>query len=537
MTSSNDTDPFDTLSLVETDASSDFELVDIDNEDQALAMSSVSSDVESSASDAPSAPPSPRIEASRFHFPDPVSVFQDQSVNLDSSSLYTLLAPSQQLSAEPVTLHNHPESSALDSNEVSLHKPPPVHVLDHVQRRNHEPFQLQEKQPVSKLPVRPTTVAARRAAWLVALFAAVLLGFKSSSMLGFHPQASTSLGTSTVDATLYTKFASPPPSPTAASASASQRAPPGAFSLRTAPAALSSSPSSLSLSCVSQQPCGRFRRKRGKAKPRDADATRPRPCSVALQDTASNGLSVIKRPFTSLGFLESPTRRSTAPVCRTRSARYAAYVGQKIFQLHPDSPVLPLTADTAYLDNATTTTWAFWLAELHNYYSLVLRPALLAARTQTIQAARLARRYHQQQVLPAFASLCQHAVQTAHRTAVLGAQYNQEQLRPALAFVREQATQTAQRTAEYHGKVFAPAMEQFRQQATEAAKTTSHGLNKAARRFSAEAAETIQQVKEATHLDLEALGVDEYVGFMMHTFKAIKPKQNGPSAFSACKVN
>ncbi|CBQ69495.1 conserved hypothetical protein [Sporisorium reilianum SRZ2] len=577
MSLSNDSDPFDTLSLAETDDSSDFELVDVEQDEvRSFAPSSIGSDAASTTSDAAdSAPPSPQLHASHFHFPDPVSVFHDEELNLDSSSIYTPLATSRQQQQPP---QEPAIAQASTSDAPQLKTASHVFDLGIIEKMD---FTLphddddgnNEKQPGPSQPHRRLITMAPKATWLVALFAAVLLGFKSTTLLGFTPSSSSPHAASMADTNWNAKFASPSQI-SAASSIASM--------------ALASSPSPSGLTV-----------KEGKKVTRKPDFPRASPrrsgsssSSVALQKTAasssSKSLSVVSQVSADASKVQRPVRASDARVKKANNKRYAALAGQLAFNMHNDLPVFPSVPRSSFLDNATTTSWAFWLAELDSYYQLSVRPAMLAAKQQAYEAARLAQRYHHEQVLPAFACFRQHALHTAQRTADLTKQYNQEQLRPAFSFVRQQAAQTAKRTAdyheqvlfpalshfrhraagavkassdgfseaakrfsssaqrsreehlrpaltfvreqamqtakrssEYHDKVLVPAMAEFRLQAVEAAKTTSQGFNKAAKRFSSEAAGTIQQVKAATLIDLEALGMDEYVGFMMATFKSM----------------
>ncbi|TKY88295.1 hypothetical protein EX895_002647 [Sporisorium graminicola] len=582
MSLSNDSDPFDTLSIAETDASSDFELVDVENDEvRSFAPSSIGSDAASTNSDAESSPPSPQLHASRFHFPDPVSVFHDEELNLESSSLYTLLATSQQEPQQP------PDRAlpVMSPKEASHQTAAPVLDLGVMEKMDFTLHQHNDdKQAGPSQPHRRLITMAPKATWFVALFAAVLLGFKSSTLLGFTPGASPSHAVSMAGTNWNAKFASPTQIPSV-SPIASQLV---ESSARTGhPVALPPGPSA---SGLTTKQCKKFTRKPDlpRASPRRSSST-----SVALQKTASTSksLSVVNQRSTDPSKVQRPVRASDARAKEAKSQRYAAFAGQMAFNVHSDLPVFPFVSRSSFLDNATTTSWAFWLAELDAYYQHSVRPTILAAKQQAYEAARLAQRYHQEQVLPAFACFRQHAIHTAQRTADFTIQYNQEQLRPAVTFVRKQAAQTAKRTASYHEQVLFPALAHFRDraadatkagsdgfseaakrfsstaqrtsqltsqynerafsfvreqtrqtarrtadyrdnvlvsavaefrlQAVEAAKTTSEGFNKAAKRFSSEAAETVQQVKKVTHINLEALGMDEYIGFMMATFKSM----------------
>ncbi|CDU23626.1 uncharacterized protein SPSC_02255 [Sporisorium scitamineum] len=585
MSFSNDSDHFDILSFPETDTSSDFELIDAEQDEvRYFAPSSIGSDAASNVSDADSAPPSPQLHASRFHFPDPVSSFNEGQLHIESSSIYTPLATSQQQPQESAD----PDAS-----------PKAVFDLGVIEKMDFTPQQQDdEKLPGPSQPHRRLITLAPKATWLVALFAAFLLGFKSSTLLGFTPRASPSHGATMADTNWNAKFAAPSQISSASSIasqlleSSTRMGPP--------PVALAPSPSPSGLTV---KECKRFTRK-----PDFPRASPRRSSSVALQKTASTSksLSVVRQLPANPSKVQRPVRAPDARLKQAKSRRYAAFAGQLAFNLHHDLPVFPSVPGSSYLDNATTTSWAFWSAELDSYYQLFVRPAILAAKQQAYDAARLAQRYHQQQVLPAFACFRQHAFHTAQRTADFTMQYKEDQLkpaitfvrhqaaqtakrtadyhqqvvfpalahfrhraagaakagsdgfseaakrfsstaqrttefttqyseghlRPAFVFVREQAMQTAKRTTEYHGKVLVPAMAEFRLQAVEAARTTSKGLNKAAKRFSSEAAGTVQQVKEATHINLEALGMDEYVGFMMSTFRSIgqSPRRSEKSA-------
>ncbi|KAJ1021192.1 hypothetical protein NDA16_003978 [Ustilago loliicola] len=536
MTSSNDTDLFDTISLIETDASSDFELVDFEHDERTPAPSSIASDVASSVSDADSLPPSPDLQASRFHFPDPVSVFDDQDLNdVDSHSLYTPMAQSRQ-SDEFSSPQADLETPRIEHSEYNEHISTFPLDFNHVEKAASPFLPKGEQTSPSKLRRGINAFSPKnKAAWLVAVLATALVGFKSSSILGFTHRASSLQAMQAGHLEWSTKIAAPAVSSNVVSLDASTlatSAPPSA-SLALAP---KPSPSSLALTDT-HSPERPLRRKQG-IKGTDNGPIPVKPPSLSLQAAASTDLSVVAQssagPSTASAARRS-VRASNASLRRSKHSRYANLANQKIFQLGPDLPVLPLKPNSSYLDNATTTTWAFWLAELQTYEQLVLRPAILAVKQHAYEAGRLARRYHKEQVLPAFATLREHAVYTAQRTAEFTAQYNEEQVRPAFVFVRDQAAQTAQRTAEYREKVVVPALAQLRQQAREAAKTTSHGLNKAAKRFSSDAAEAVQQVKEATQINLEALGVDEYVGFMMHTFKTMSDNLRTPPSTGKTK--
>lgn len=540
MTSNNDTDLFDTLSLIETDDSSDFELVDFEHDERTPAPSSIASDVASSVSDADSVPSSPNLQASRFHFPDPVSVFDDQGLNdMDSNSLYTPLAQSRQ-SDPPV------DSSQPDLATPMVERADPSTRIANFRQALHDleksafPFQVEEKQaPPSKLHRGMNAfIPKSKAAWFVAVLVTVLVGFKSSSILGYTYPMSSLQAMQAVHFEWSTKFAAPVVSSNLITATANA---PAASVRSSASVALAPKPSPSSLTLLNTQQPEKPVRPKQRTKGSDNNTRIPeKPRALSLQAAASTpkALSVVSQSSVAGPSTASAARRSVrasnASIRRSKGSRYADLARQKVFQLGSDSPVLPFKPHHSYLDNATTTTWAFWLAELQNYEQLVLRPAISAAKQQAYEAARLARQYHKEQLLPAFASLREHAVYTAQRTAEFTAQYNEEQVRPAFIFVRDQAAQTAKRGAEYHEKVVIPALAQFRQQAKEAAKSTSDGLNKAAKRFSSDAAETVQQVKEATQINLEALGVDEYVGFMMHTFKSMSDNlRTQPSAGKA----
>lgn len=575
MSSSNDSDPFDTLSLAETDGLSDFELVDVEQDDvRFFAPSSTGSDAASNASDVESTPPSPQMDASRFHFPDPASVFQDEQRSLESSSMYTLLASSQH--DDP---SGAPELNASDevqeTTQHTEHAAPPLD-LGRIEKMDflHEPEHEQDQASPWR-PHRRLATMAPKAVWLIALFATVVLGFKSTTLLGLPHNLSTWHHGRMAHNDWTTKFASPShhSSVSSAVASSSQTAP----SLALAP---KPSPSGLTVKKAEAASHGSER-----------PSTPSRFRSVALQKsiTTSKGLSIVRQSSACPSRLRDAIRCSGLRDKSARTMRYAALAGQRAFSIHPDLPVFPSLPASSFLDNATTTTWAFWLAELDNVFQLSLQPAISAAREQANEAVRLVQRYHQEQVRPAFACVREHAFQTAQRTAEFTSQYSEAQVRPAFAFVRDHAAQaahrtakyhenvvmpafvhfgrqaagaarstseelhkaakrtakktsqynkeqlqpafasfyqhaaeTAQHTAEYHAKVIVPALAQFRLQAVDAAKTTSEGLNKAAKRFSSEARPAVQQVKEATYVNLEALGVDEYLGFVMTTFKSIK---------------
>lgn len=372
---------------------------------------------------------------------------------------------------------------------------------------------------------------APKAAWLVFLLTTVLIGLKTTSLLEPQSVQWSEAATRCADARWITKFASPAPTPNGPfqDSRVGNLLPRANSAFGLAP---KSSPSSLTV--VSQAPSNKpAAQPKPSSSKQKLDPAVQRASSVALQAssgsskkslTVASSSSIIKTNGCLLaskasgtptfGFRRGPARR----IRRRYSPCSACWSGK----MNADMIVFPQPVQSTYLENATTTTWAFWLAELQNYNRLVLKPAFASARQQALEAAQLARRYHQEQVLPAIASLREHAKHTAQQMEDLAARYNQEQVRPAFAFAREQAAHTAQRTAEYREKVLRPAVKQFRHQAMEAAKTTQQGLNKAAKRFSSEAAATVQQVKGATNIDLEAIGIDDYVGFMMDTFSTMK---------------
>ncbi|GAC94567.1 hypothetical protein PHSY_002140 [Pseudozyma hubeiensis SY62] len=558
MSSSNDSESFDTLSLAETDGLSDFELVDVDNDDvRFLASSSIGSDAASMASDVETTPPSPQMDASHFHFPDPASVFQDEQLSLESSSLYTLLAPSehnQQTESLQPSHENKAQASTqpMHSAAASIVDLGIIEKMEFLRESEH-------KQAGPSQPHRRAAAVAPKAVWLVALVAAMLLGFKSSSLLGLSPRAHIAQYES------IAKFATP-----------SQHPLTNAAVLATRPASslgVTSSPSASSLATNKTT--------------KQARAYAIPGCAVQKADPATKGLTVFTPSWSHSSKVRDPVKSSNLGSKNARAKRYAGFAGQLAFNLHPDSPVFPSLPRSSYLDNATTTTWAFWLARLDDVYERSLRPAISAAKDQIFEAARLVQQYHRDQVLPTYACLRQHALIAAQRTAEVTSHYNQDQVRPAFAFVRghaaksaqrsakyrekvilpalaqfrrqaadaakstseelhkaakrtarmtsqyseqqlrpafasiyQQATEAAQHTVEYREKVVAPALAQFRLQAIDAAKTTSEGLNKAGKRFSDEAGPTVQQFKEVAYVNLEALGVDEYVGFMLTSLRA-----------------
>lgn len=502
MSSINDNDLSDTISLVETDDSSDFELVDYELVVQSPAPSCTQSDTPSDFSDSESPPPSPYLHASTFHFPDPAALFED--VNMGSSSLSTIQPTTQPTAQTPVS---EPQPQAFESSQTMLSSYAAASAceLGNVEKMGSN-YPEGEKTAAPSQPLRTLLMRAPRPVWIVIILATILVGFRSSPVPGYPWSSSKSVATDNVNPDWASKFAAP----VANSATGHHSSRASASSLPVSPLALAVSPqpSNVATSRVHQK--HHAEQKGGTLQGAKVRASR-KMSSVAIQATTSisKSLTVVRRPINSSTVLH-------------RSGRYAATAGQIAFQVNPDLPVLPTQSDSSYLDNATTTSWSFWLSELQSYHQLVLAPAIFAAREQAREAARMAQRYHQQQVLPAFASLREHAINTAQRTAEFTAQYNDEQVRPAFAFVRQQAAQTAQRTAQYHEKVVVPALAQFRVQTIEAAKTTSDGINKAARRFSSEAAETVNQVKEATQVNLQTLGVEEYVGFMMNSFHSFK---------------
>lgn len=525
MNSSNDNDLFDTMSLIDADISSDFEIVDYDTESEGrpFAHSSAASEIASSLSDATeSLPPSPQLDASQFHFPDPEDVFD--RVTLDSSSLHTLMATSQQQIMELSTRQHALESS--DMSQMSSERPDdavPACALGHVTKEQETDKIIVEAPPQS---FKRIILETPKSVWLVLLLTTFLISIKTSSLLSPQSQIGQRRdGTTRYEDTRWiTKFASP--APTAQAPFSNSRA---ANSLpRADPAfAIATKHSSSSLSLVDKAASHRGSHQSASAstsKPR-TDQPQHRDTSVALQETPSaskKGLTVVGAPSAKMigcqrGVKEpkSPEFRRTYQPRRKLRRPYESCSACRASKVNWDRMILSMQAESAYLANATTTTWDFWLGELQSYHQLVLRPAIVAARQQAIEAARAARRYHQEQLVSAFASLRQHAKRHAQQMEDFANRYNDEQVRPAFAFARDQA-------AEYHDKVLTPAVKQFRQQAAEAAKMTSQGLSKAAKRFSSEAADTVRQVKDATNLDLEAIGVDEYLGFMISTIKGLQ---------------
>ncbi|KAJ9475650.1 hypothetical protein PHBOTO_005711 [Pseudozyma hubeiensis] len=561
MSSSNDSESFDTLSLAETDGLSDFELVDVDNDDvRFLTSSSIGSDAASMASDVGTTPSSPHMDASQFHFPDPASVFQDEQLSLESSSLYTLLAPSEH-DQQTESLQPSHKNKAQASTRPTHSAAAPIVDLGIIEKMEFL-RESEHKQAGPSQPHRRAAAMAPKAVWLVALVAAMLLGFKSSSLLGLSPRDHIA------QYDPIAKFASPSQHPLTNAAVLASR-PASSLGVTSSPSA-----SSLAINKTTKQA-------RAYANP-----------GVAVQkaDPTRKGLTVFTPSWSRSSKVRDPVKPSNLGNKNVRAKRYAGFAGQLAsFNLHPDSPVFPSLPRSSYLDNATTTTWAFWLARLDEVYERSLRPAISAAKDQVFEAARLVQQYHRDQILPTYACLRQRALSAAQRTAEVTSHYNQEQVRPAFAFVRghaarsaqrsakyrekvifpalaqfrrqaaeaakstseelhkvakrtarmtsqyreeqlrpafasifQQATEAAQHTAEYREKVVAPALAQFRQQAIDAAKTTSEGLNEAGKRFSAEAGPTVQQLKEVAYVNLEALGVDEYVGFMLTSLKAAK---------------
>lgn len=564
MSVSNDSDAFDTLSLAETDFLSDFELVDIDHDDvRFFASSSVGSDVASIASDVETTPPSPQMDASQFHFPDPASVFQGEQLSLESSSMYTISATSPLVNdasvllptSEPQSHQHHVQLSAASATDLGM-----IEKMDFM-------FQPEQKQVGPSLPYRSFASMRRsKSVWLVALLAAMLLGFRSSTLLGL---------TNLAPIVHHPKFASPSQIPATSSTILSARTPPSL--------ALAANPSPSSIVI------GKARKPSPDAQCSCSSSSRIR--SVALQKTSatSKSLSILGWSSVQSSTLRNAARSSSLGAKHPRGKRYDAHAAQMAFNTYPNLPVFPSLSASSYLENATTMTWAFWLTELSHVYQRSLQPAILAAKEQAYHAARLVQRYHEQQILPTFADLRQQAFYAAHQTAEFTSRCNREQVRPAFDFVHEHATQTAQRTAKYHQTVLSPAFVQVRRQAAEAAKTTceelhkaakrtarmasqyrqqqlgrgfvsfcqqaaesaqstakyreqavvlalaqlrlqaveaaktaSEGVNKAAKHFASEASPTVQQIKETTCVNLEALHVDDYVGFMMSTFKSIK---------------
>ncbi|SNX86757.1 uncharacterized protein MEPE_05466 [Melanopsichium pennsylvanicum] len=573
MTSSHDSDPFDTLSLAESDASSDFELVDIETDERPFIPSSNVSDAASSTSDAPdTCPLSPQLGASRFHFPDPVSVFQDESAELNSSSIYTLMASHHQLEHPSTPPIDVPTISALAKSELNPSSVAFEHDLGAIEMSQPSiPAKNQQDYPApSQLNTR-IVANAPKAACIIALLATLLLGFKSPSLLGLTEQSTSSITMYANSAKWSTKFASPATTATPKIFDSQAFSLSSFVSSSLALVASASSSSSAVLDAKRAQRTVASTEHIEKPAQLVFDPSKKHKAvtvrsasSVALQNPASASESgkIFKPPCTAERAKADCVKKCEACLQRRCAKRYAESAFQMPSKFHPDSPVLPDSSQSC----ATTMTWEFWLAELQKDYDLYLMPAMVAARDQAFETARIARRYHQEQVLPAFTSLREQALQAAQRTAEFTAQYNQEQLRPALAFVREQAAQTAQRTAEYHDKVVVPALAQFRQeqlrpalafvreqaaqtaqrtaeyhdkvvvpalaqfcqQASQAGRTTSDGLSKAAKRFSSEAIGTVQHVREATNINLEALGVDEYVGFMITTAKSIKQNLHHP---------
>ncbi len=216
MSSVHDTDLSDSISIISTieseDASSDFELVDFDDDPRPQPPSSTHSIAPSVVSDDQSAPPSPALHESRFHFPDPAAIFSE--ANLDSSSICTIASPAQ---PDPFSLPPpaqrvqveaksfEPESIKPEPFEPEPFEPEPfepttpkVEQLRHgIQatslqaapdraQTSHDPFFGESKRSrASLLHLRRTALASPKTTCLLMLLAAVLLGvpFHSNSLL------------------------------------------------------------------------------------------------------------------------------------------------------------------------------------------------------------------------------------------------------------------------------------------------------------------------------------------------------------------
>lgn len=535
MTSSNDSDPFDTMSLAETDASSDFELIDVEHDDaRSFAPSSTGSDAASTTSDVETQPPSPQLHASRFHFPDPVSSFEGQELPLDTSSLYTLLDPSQHSDRPTGSEGSHQDIELHDSRDDPQQDAFP-RIDDHDIEKMDVLLPIAEKQAGPSQPRRRMATMAPKAAWIVTVLAAVLLGLKSTTLLGLPQRLPSSLVGNAVE------FPAQLLSLGSIDARTAKASVQSASCLALAP---SPSPSALTVA-EPKQAKGAAQSKVDAVTKEPTDKPR-RSRSVAVQDisTKSKGLSVVDHSSASPSKPQGATRPSKRPAKDGKRGKSAAAAGQLAFNTPSDLPVFPPLSKSSHLNNATTTSWEYWLAELDSYYQIVLRPALLAAKQQAYEAARLARRYNQERVWPAFASLRKEARDTARpalsllrqqtaQTAQRTARYHDEVIVPALAQLRSQAadaarttsdelTRAAKRPAEYREEVIVPALKLYRIQAMEGAKITAEGLQKAAKMFAEEAAGTVQQVKKSTGFDLEALGLNEYLGFWICTVRSWK---------------
>ncbi|ETS61329.1 hypothetical protein PaG_04349 [Moesziomyces aphidis] len=562
MSSVHDTDLSDSISIISTieseDASSDFELVDFDDDPRPQPPSSTHSIAPSVVSDDQSAPPSPALHESRFHFPDPAAIFSE--ANLDSSSICTIASPAQpepfslpppaqrvQLEAESL----EPESIKSESFEPELLEPttPKVEQLRHgIQatslqaapdrvQTSHDPFFGESKRTrASLLHLRRTALASPKTTCLLMLLAAVLLGvpFHSNSLLPGWRTSDIQINATQSQSTA--KFVTPAAQAPSSESSLATSQPP--HWLAKPLVALPSTSAPASIATVSDK---RSRSKRE---------------STALQPPVTTPKALNLAPQAHSGSSAKPSSNGACKVARQRARRRSnplAPLASRVAYVPVDRPVFPMLSDASSLADATTASWDYWIEQLDSYYHVVLRPSIIEARLQAVHAAQHARRfheeivlpalqkhavgtahrtadqaskaakrahrYHQQHVVPALSNLQKHTVRTAHHTAEWTAQYNRDQLRPALAFMQQQTIETARKSANYQRTVVGPALVQLGAHSIEAAKTTSHGLNKAAKRFSLEAAQTVKHVRHATNINLEALGVDQYVGFLKSTWK------------------
>ncbi len=554
MSSVNDTDLSDSISVISMieseDASSDFELVDFDDDPRPQPPSSTHSIAPSVVSDDQSAPPSPALHESRFHFPDPAAIFSE--ANLDSSSICTIASPTQPepFSLPPPAQPEHFKAASFEPRSINPEPfeptPPKVQQIHHAfeakslqatpdgAQSSQDPFFGESKSTrASLLDLRRVALASPKTTCLLMLLAAVLLG------VPFHPN-SLLRGWRTSDVQIIAtqpqsmaKFVTPAAQAHSSSLAPSQ--PP--HSLVKSFVALPSTSAPASTAPVSEQ---RSRSKRE---------------STALQPSAITPKALTLAPQVHTGSNVKALPNGPCIITRQRARRHRNPLAARVPYVPVDRPVFPLLSDASSIGDATTTSWDYWLDQLDSYYHVVLRPSIVEASQHAAHAARQARRfhqeivvpalqkhavgpahrtadqaskaarrahgYHQQHLLPALANLQKHTLRTAHHTAEWTAQYNRDQLRPALAFMQQQTMETARKSADYQRTVVGPALVQLGAQSIEAAKTTSHGLNKAAKRFSLEAAQTVKHVRHATNINLEALGVDDYVGFLKSTWKSL----------------
>lgn len=225
---------------------------------------------------------------------------------------------------------------------------------------------------------------------------------------------------------------------------------------------------------------------------------------------------------------------------RGKNQRYRDWISMLQNQVSQVEEALPVLPETSALIDAASVSWNFWLAELDRYMVGNLRPALLSARQQAAEAARLTSEYHDKTVQPALESLRAKAQDVARVTsdnlyeaARTTSKFAEEHVQPALQSLHQTARDAARATSEslyeaarttskYGEDSVQPALQSLHKTARDAAVSTSYKLNQAAAQFRAEVAETVQHLKKTSKIDLEAIGLDDYLGFTINTFNHVQ---------------